>query len=102
MITYIKKDVVERTAEKCGREPKDTAEIVDAVFQTLRDLMMDSNDECRVEIRQFGVFEVKNTAAKPRARNPKRPEEVIYVPPRRKTHFKPGKFMKQLLKRPVA
>ena len=52
------------------------------------------------EIRNFGVFEVKPTKAKPRARNPRTNEE-IYVPARRKTHFKPGKLLKEVLKQPI-
>ena len=51
-------------------------------------------------MRDFGIFEVKTTKAKPKARNPKT-SETVYVPPRRKTHFKPGKLLKKALKRPL-
>ncbi|MBU0712997.1 HU family DNA-binding protein [bacterium] len=40
----------------------------------------------RIEIRGFGVFEVKPTRAKPKARNP-RTNEIVYVPPRSKIPF---------------
>ena len=50
----------------------------------------------RIEIRGFGVLEVKNTKPKPAARNP-RTGEIVYVPARRKTHFKPGKQLKEAL-----
>jgi integration host factor subunit beta len=100
MKTHIKKDVIERTAEKIGKEPKEIARIVDAVFTVLREIMAQADPECRIEVRDFGVFEVKKTKAKPKARNPKTNEE-IYVPPRRKTHFKPGKLLKSALKRPL-
>ena len=66
----------------------------------LREIMSIENAECRIEIRNFGVFEVKKTKAKPKARNPKT-NEVIYVPPRRKTHFKPGKLLQNELKKPL-
>ena len=46
------------------------------------------------------VFEVKKTKAKPKARNPKT-GEIIFVKPRRKTHFKPGKILKNVLKKPL-
>ncbi|MFH0766082.1 MAG: HU family DNA-binding protein [Calditrichota bacterium] len=101
MVTYIKKDIIERTAEKTGLEFKEASRAVNAVFMSLRDLMVSSEEECRVEIRHFGVFEVKKTAAKPKARNPKRPDQVIYIPPRRKTHFKPGKMLKGILRQPL-
>ena len=98
--TYTKKDVSRLTAEKTGTKMADTERIVDAVFTVLRELMSGDEPNIRIEIRNFGVFEVKPTKAKPRARNP-RTNEVIYVPPRRKTHFKPGKLLKDVLKKPL-
>jgi len=101
MQTYIKKDIVERVATMSGIDEKEAATVVNNVFVTLREIMSECEGECRIEIRHFGVFEVKNTAAKPKARNPKKPDEVIYIPPRRKTHFRPGKMLKKVLKRPI-
>jgi len=101
MQTYIKKDLIFRTAEKAGMDEKPTANVVNAIFTVLREMMTEGEGECRIEIRNFGVFEVKNTAAKPKARNPKRPQEIIYIPPRRKTHFRPGKILKKVLKQPL-
>ncbi|NQV73192.1 HU family DNA-binding protein, partial [bacterium] len=49
----------------------------------------------------FGVFEVKKTRAKPKARNPKT-NETVYIPSRRKTHFKPSKKLKAVLQQPLA
>ena len=77
-----------------------TEKVVDAVFQALREFMSEASPEVRIEIRDFGVFEVKTTKAKPKARNPKT-GEIVYVPPRRKTHFKPGKLLKEELKKPL-
>ncbi|MDP8228330.1 MAG: HU family DNA-binding protein [Candidatus Electryoneaceae bacterium] len=102
MISYIKKHLIKKTAEKLGMRPRELTPIVNAIFETLRDMMIGNNfeKECRIEIRNFGVFEVKRTAAKPKARNPKKPDEVIYVPARRKTLFRPGKIMKDELRKP--
>jgi len=100
MKTFIKKHVIERTAQKMKKEPKEISKTVDMVFTVLREIMAEADPEARIEIRDFGVFEVKKTKAKPKARNPKTNEE-IYVPPRRKTHFKPGKLLKSSLKRPL-
>ena len=101
MPTYIKKDIVERTALKADLETKEAAKAVNAVFESLRELMTEGDPACRIEIRNFGVFEVKRTAAKPKARNPKKPEQIIYIPPRLKTHFRPGKLLKGILRRPL-
>ena len=60
------------------------------------DILIENRSRIRIELRNFGIFEVKPTRAKPKARNPKTNEEV-YVPPRRKIHFKPGKIIRQEL-----
>ncbi len=95
--TYTKKDIVKVTADRLGRKVTDVEEIVDGVFVTLREMLCEDAQNLRIEIRGFGVFEVKPTKAKPKARNP-RTNEVVYVPPRKKTHFKPGKLIKTSLK----
>lgn len=47
-----------------------------------------------VELRNFGVFEVRLTKARV-GRNPKAPENEIAIPPRATVKFKSGKIMKQ-------
>ena len=98
--TITKKDVSKRTAKIVGEKIYLTEKVVDGVFQALREFMSEANPEVRIEIRDFGVFEVKKTKAKPKARNPKT-GEIIYVPARRKTHFKAGKLLKEVLKTPL-
>ncbi len=100
MRTITKKEVTRRTAELLNEKISTTETIVDTVFNTMREIMMSADSEVRIEIRDFGVFEVKKTNPKPNARNP-RTGEVIYVPARRKTHFKPGKVLKTILKKPI-
>jgi len=43
---------------------------------------------------------VKPTKSKPKARNPKS-GEIIFVPSRKKTHFKPSKLLKSFLSLPL-
>ena len=71
--------------------------MVDTVFETMRESLIDGH---RIEIRGFGVFQVKETRPKPAARNP-RTGQIIYVPARRKTHFRPGKLLKEELHKPT-
>ena len=99
--TYIKRDVVEQTAHNTGYDPKVVAPIVDATFATLREMIVNTPGECRIEIRDFGVLQVKNTAPKPKARNPRKPGEEIFIPARRKTHFRPGRKIKEALQTPL-
>ncbi len=99
-VTYTKKDVTQLVAEKMDKPVSQMKASVDAVFEALREIMSKDHRALRVEIRNFGVFEVKPTKAKPRARNPRTNEEV-YVPPRRKSHFKPGRLLKGVLREPL-
>src|SRR4030043_2298936 len=98
-VTITKKDVAKRTAKIVGEKIYLTEKVVDYVFQALREFMSEANPEVRIEIRDFGVFEVKKTKPKPKARNPKT-GEIIHVPARKKTHFKAGKILKEVLNQP--
>jgi integration host factor subunit beta len=98
--TITKKDVSKRTAKLIGEKIYLTEKVVDGIFNTLRDFMAEADPDIRIEIRDFGVFEIKTTKPKPKARNPKT-GEIIYVPARRKTHFKAGKLLKEVLKQPL-
>jgi integration host factor subunit beta len=98
--TITKRDIAKRVAQQVDEELPLAEEVVSALFTILREVMAEADPEVRIEIRGFGVFEVKMTKAKPTARNP-RTGEIVYVPPRRKTHFKPGKLLKEELKKPL-
>lgn len=100
MITYTKRDLVRKVADKLDEPMVQSEPWVEAVLVAIRETMMDADPTCRIELRDFGVFEVKKTKAKPRARNPRTNEE-IYVPAHRKTHFKPSKLLKEFLKQPL-
>lgn len=100
MRTVTKKDVIKRTAFLLGEKITVTETVVDGVFNTLLDNLMNANPEVRIEIRDFGVFEVKKTNPKPNARNPST-GEVISISARKKTHFRAGKILKELLKEPL-
>ena len=83
-------DVAQRTPHISKR---DTEVVVNTIFDAMVDALKRGD---RIEIRGFGVFQVKDTRPKPAARNP-RTGEIIYVPARRKTHFKPGRLLKEAL-----
>lgn len=98
--TVTKKDIVRHIAAESNQNLATTAVWVDRVLGALREIMMRADPELRIEIRDFGVIEVKTTKSKPKARNPKS-GELIYVPRRRKTHFRPGKLLKHFLSQPL-
>jgi integration host factor subunit beta len=98
--TYTKKDVAIRVAERSDWKVSVAEKWADRVFAALREIMTTASPDLRIEIRDFGVFEVKRTKAKPKARNP-RTGEIIFVPARRKTHFKPSKLLRSFLQQPL-
>ena len=99
-VTLTKKDVARRVAEIMDEPIYKSEPWVKAVIMALGDLMMEADPEMRIELRDFGVFEVKKTKAKPKARNPKT-NETVFIPSRRKTHFKPSKRLKEVLQTPL-
>ena len=98
--TYTKKDISKRVASKVGATDNTTIPFVHATFTVMAEMLCEDNELTRIEVRNFGVLTVKPTKAKPKARNP-RTNEVVYVPAHRKTHFKPGKIIKQVLSKPL-
>ena len=98
--TFTKKDVAVEIANRLEATLVDSLIFTDELFLVLRDMLTDDHEKVRIEIRNFGVLEVKPTKAKPNARNPQTNQE-IFVHAHKKTHFKPGKILKQYLKKPI-
>ena len=98
--TFTKKDVAVEIANRLEATLVDSLIFTDELFLVLRDMLTDDHEKVRIEIRNFGVLEVKPTKAKPNARNPQTNQE-IFVPAHKKTHFKPGKILKEYLRQPI-
>tara|TARA_Y100000022_G_C13071051_1_gene293382 strand:- start:28 stop:336 length:309 start_codon:yes stop_codon:yes gene_type:complete len=98
--TFTKRDIAKIVSKNLDTSVRKSVIYTDKVFSAVRELLCKDNEYIRVEIRNFGVIESKPTKAKPKARNPRTNEE-IFVPAHKKTHFKPGKFLKNHLKKPL-
>jgi nucleoid DNA-binding protein len=83
-----KKDIVRVISEQVGLTQLQTKDIVQRTFQAIIDSLVVNR---RIELRNFGVFEVKRRAAR-KARNP-RSGEKVEVPEKFVVTFKPGKEM---------
>jgi nucleoid DNA-binding protein len=81
-----KRDIVRQIAADLKVDQIMTKRVVQACLDTIVKTLVKSG---RIELRNFGVFEVKLRAAR-KARNPKTNEEVI-VPARRIITFQAGK-----------
>ena len=87
-----KKEIVQSIAEDLGLTQIQAKEIVQKTFDSIVNILV---AEGRVELRNFGVFEVRRR--KPRnARNPRTGEKVM-VPERCTVVFKPGRVMEHLV-----
>ena len=83
-----KKDIVRTISEEIGLTQQQTKQIVQKTFDAIIDSLV---RERRIELRNFGVFEVKQRAAR-KARNPRTGRQVS-VPEKFVVTFKPGKEM---------
>ncbi len=97
-VKYNKDDLVRKLSQKILFSHEDMKFMVDNFLETILDILKQPKDNIRIELRNFGIFEVKPTKAKPKARNPRTNEE-IYVPAHRKISFKPGKNLKDELRK---
>src|SRR5579862_7257028 len=83
-----KKDIVRKLAEATGIPGMTVAEIVQMLFDGITEILV---EEGVIELRNFGVFKVKERKAR-KARNP-RTGEAVMVPVRRIVTFKQGREM---------
>ncbi len=85
-----KKEIVKTISEEIGLTQLKTKEIVQKTFDAIVETLVEDK---RIELRNFGVFEVKKRAAR-KARNP-RTGDKVYVPEKYVVTFKPGKEMEE-------
>src|SRR5213595_4204836 len=90
MGSVTKKEIVKQISERIGLTQLKTKEIVQQTFDAIVDTLLEVG---RIELRNFGVFEVKRRKAR-KARNPRTGDKVD-VPPKNVVTFKPGKEMEE-------
>lgn len=89
-----KKEIVKTISEEIGLTQLKTKEIVQKTFDAIVEALV---EEGRIELRNFGVFEVKKRAAR-KARNP-RTGDKVFVQEKYVVTFKPGKEMEERVRR---
>jgi integration host factor subunit beta len=83
-----KKEIVNQVSKDTGLTQLQTKDIVQRTFDAIIQTLVTNG---RIELRDFGVFEVKRRAAR-KARNP-RTGETLIATARYVVSFKPGKEM---------
>ena len=87
-----KKEIVRTISEEIGLTQLKTKEIVQKTFDAIVETLVEDG---RIELRNFGVFEVKRRAPR-KARNP-RTGETIQIPASVQPKFSAGKGLKDAL-----
>lgn len=90
MTTITKKELVNRIAAKTGQTKVVTKQVIQMF---LDDIIEELGKGNRLEFREFGVFEIKERAAR-KAQNPRTLQKVD-VPAKRVVKFKVGRMMKE-------
>jgi nucleoid DNA-binding protein len=89
-MTLTKRDLVIRISEETGLIQTQVFEVVQKTLNYITESLAKGD---KVELRNFGVFDVK--IRKPRVgRNPNKPETDVPIPARAMVKFKAGKEMR--------
>jgi nucleoid DNA-binding protein len=89
-MTLTKRDLVTRIASETGMNQQHVFDVVQKTLDHISEALAKGD---KVELRNFGVFEVKVRKARV-GRNPNSPETDIPIPERPVVKFKAGKEMK--------
>jgi DNA-binding protein HU-beta len=87
-----KAELISDVAERMSDSKTKAGEAVDAVFDAITSALKQGDE---VRLPSFGVFAVKETAART-GRNPQTGQEVK-VPAARRPRFRPGKALKEAM-----
>lgn len=91
MKTLTKRDLVVQISNELGLTQGDVFEVIQRTLDSITEALAEGRN---VELRNFGVFEVRLT--KPRVgRNPNDPSNDVPIPARATVKFKSGKTMRQ-------
>ncbi len=87
--TLTKAMIIEEVYERIGFSKKEAADLVESVFQTLKDELRKSN---KVKISGFGHFDVKDKKPR-RGRNPQTGDDLM-ISARKVVSFKASQILK--------
>jgi nucleoid DNA-binding protein len=86
-----KRDLVVRISAETGIVQQNVLDVVQKTLDYIAEAVAQGR---KVELRNFGVFEVKVRKARV-GRNPNAPANDVRIPPRAVVKFKPGKEMRE-------
>ena len=91
MANLTKRDLVVQISRETGITQQEVFHVVQQTLDLITDALASGQD---VDLRNFGVFDVKLTKSRV-GRNPHKPETDVVIPARATVKFKSGKIMRQ-------
>ena len=89
-MTLTKRDLVVRISEETGVLPTQVYSVVQKTLDHIAEALAKGN---KVELRNFGVFEIKVRKTRV-GRNPRQPDADVTIPARSMVKFKAGKELR--------
>jgi nucleoid DNA-binding protein len=86
-----KRDLVVRIADEANLTQNQVAVVVQKTLDYIADELASAKT---IELRNFGVFEVKVRKER-KGRNPNKPQDEVIIPERAVVKFRPGKELKE-------
>ncbi len=93
MKVLTKRDIAKQVASRMGATCADAADAVQCTLDIIAEHLMAGG---RIELRDFGVFEIKERKGGI-GRNPRHPEQTVEIPPRKVIKFRAGKNLSEKL-----
>ena len=90
-----KRDLVVRIARETRLVQNDVAEIVQKTLDYITEELIAGRN---IELRNFGVFEIKVRKER-KGRNPNKPQDVVRIPERAVVKFRAGKELKEAVEK---
>ncbi len=90
-----KRDLVVKIAKDTGYIQSDVAEVVQKTLDYIADDLIQGNT---IELRNFGVFEIKVRKSR-KGRNPNQPQNEVVIPERTVVKFRAGKELKDAVEK---
>jgi nucleoid DNA-binding protein len=91
MANLTKRDMVVKISDEVGITQQQTFAVIQKTLDHITENLAQGRN---VELRNFGVFEVRLTKSRV-GRNPNKPEKNVIIPERATVKFKAGKIMRQ-------
>lgn len=95
MANLTKRELTIRISNKTGIPQIAVKEVIQKTLDYIVESLQKGQN---IELRNFGVFTVKNRKART-GRNPNKPQEVVTIPAKKVAYFKPGRVMKKLVEK---